>query len=113
MENKEQKMGFFVKCEVCLLTAWAKKDAFGVLYFLTPSLSGGKPPSIEGLHEKLAWATSPPLSQGVAVGLLDPNLVACDEVEHNIAHKRKSRGAETLVDCGVGKLTTDYLTKLR
>lgn len=111
MQFKQEKSRVFIKVEVCLLDRTGIKVAFGVLTFLTLSLSGGKPPSFVPLTEKLARATSPSLSQGVGVQVNRMNLVACDEVEHNTKFRGKSRGAETLTDCGVGKLTPNYLTK--
>lgn len=113
MANKQANNFVLVRMQICVTDRMGIKVAFGILSLLTLSLSGGKPPSFESPTEKLAWAISPSLSQGVGANIWLENLVACDEVEHNINYRRKSRVAETLTDCGVGKLTPRNLTKQR
>jgi len=111
MIKKQPDNFVLVRLQICITDRMGLKVAFGILFLLTLSLSGGKPPSFESPLEKLAWAISPSLSQGVGVQIRLMNLVACDEVEHNIKRRKKSRGAEKPVDCGVGKLTPNNLTQ--
>lgn len=111
MSEKQPSSFVLVKCQFYATGRMGIKVAFGIFVFLTLSLSGGKPPSFGASPEKLAWATSPSLSQGVGVQVERINLVASDEVECNTTRKRKSRWAETPVDCGVGKLTPPHLTR--
>lgn len=110
MSEKQPSSFVLVKCQFYVTGRTCIKVAFGIFIFLTPSLSGGKPPSFDASIEKLARATSPPLSQGVGVAFNREHLVASDEVEHNTRSRGKSRGAEKPVDCGVGKLIPRELT---
>lgn len=110
MSEKQPSSFVLVKCQFYVTDRTGIKVASGIFVFLTLSLSGGKPPSFDASIEKLARATSPSLSQGVGVVFKRKNLVACDEVEHNIKSREKSRSAEKPVDCGVGKLTPQKLT---
>lgn len=111
MIEKQYSSFVLVRCQIYLTGRMGRNVAFGIFTFLTLSLSGGKPPSFEVFTEKLAWAISPSLSQGVVATFNRMNLVASDEVERNTDYKGKSSCGSNPYNCGVGKLKTRNLTK--